>query len=112
METNPWVKHFTDMAEGLVPYQRKRYTVAPQVGSGDIKIVTPTQAVVERAKMDAKRKIKDATVYKPKRVKTVSQSGGGSKKKKKKTKSNKSKGKSKPKKTGKKSKQKNKSGKK
>ena len=82
METNnPWVKHFTDMAQGLIPYRRKMYTVTSQVGSGDVKIVTPTQAVVDRAKMDVKRKIKEASVYKPKRLKLSPQSGSGTKKK-------------------------------
>ena len=81
METNPWVKHFSDMAQGLIPYQKKKHTVAPEVGSGDIKIVTPTQEVVERARTDAKRKLKEASLYKPKRVKGISQSGAGSKKK-------------------------------
>ena len=84
METssaNPWVKHFNDMAQGGIPYRKKMYTVAPQVGSGDIKIVTPTQAVVDRAKMDVKRKLKEASVYKPKRVKVVTQSGAGRRKK-------------------------------
>ena len=47
-----------------------------------MQLVTPTQAVVERAKMDVKRKLKEASVYKPKRIKAVSQSGSGSKRKK------------------------------
>ena len=80
METNPWVKHFSDMTQGLVPYNKKIYTVTQQVGGGDVKIVTPTEAVVERAKMDVKRKLKEASVYKPKRIKVSPQSGAGAKK--------------------------------
>ena len=74
------MKHFSDMAQGLVPYQRKFYKVHPQVGSGDIKIVTPTEAVVERAKMAVKRKLKEASAYKPKRFKAMPQSGAGGRK--------------------------------
>ena len=68
------------MAQGLIPYRRKHYKVLHQVGNGDIKIVTPTEAVVQRAKMDAKRKLKEAAVYKPKRARLQSQSGAGGKK--------------------------------
>ena len=82
MEANAWVKHFSDMSQGLVPHKKKYYTVRPQVGGGDVQLVTPTQAVVERAKMDVKRKLKEAAVYKPKRIKVLSQSGSGSKGKK------------------------------
>ena len=79
MEANAWVKHFSDMSQGLVPYEKKYYTVYPQVGGGNVQLVTPTQAVVERAKMDVKRKLKEAAAYKPKRIKVLSQSGAGSK---------------------------------
>ena len=81
MEASVWVKHFSDMSQGLVPHKKKYYTVRPQVGGGDVQLVTPTQAVVERAKMDVKRKLKEAAVYKPQRIKVVSQSGSGSKRK-------------------------------
>ena len=87
MTDNPWVRHFSDMAEGLIPYREKHYTMQPQVGSGDVQIVTPTQAVVDRAKMDAKRKLQEAATYKPKRIRSASQSGAGSKKKRNKKKS-------------------------
>ena len=84
------------------------YVVKPQVGQGDIQMVTPTQADVERAKSDLKRKLKEASVYKPKRVRLSPQSGAGRGKKrkdksqKKKKNSVKSKAKKKPNKTGKK----------
>ena len=84
MESSPWVKHFTDMASGLVPYKKKYYTVQNQTGNGDVQLVTPTQAEVERAKMDVKRKLEEASSYKPKRLRLGLQSGSGQKKKKKK----------------------------
>ena len=108
MEANAWVKHFSDMSQGLVPYKKKYYTVYPQVGGGDVQLVTPTQAVVERAKMDLKRKLKEAAAYKPKRIKVLSQSGAGSKTKRtsKKKKQGTKKTKSSPKKSNKKNKKK------
>ena len=84
MESSPWVKHFTDMASGLVPYKKKYYTIQNQTGNGDVQLVTPTQAEVERAKMDVKRKLQEASSYKPKRLRSGPQSGSGQKKKKKK----------------------------
>ena len=86
MESSPWVKHFTDMASGLVPYKKKYYTVQNHTGNGDVQLVTPTQAEVERAKMDVKRKLQEASSYKPKRLRSGLQSGSGQKKKKKKKK--------------------------
>ena len=83
MEGNPWVKHFSDMSQGLVPHKKKYYTVCPQVGGGDVQLVTPTEAVVERAKMDVKRKLKEVGSYKPKRIRAQSQSGAGGKRKRK-----------------------------
>ena len=91
MESNPWVKHFTDMATGLVPYKKRYYTVQTQTGNGDVQMVTPTQAEVERAKMDVKRKLQEASTYKPKRFRLGPQSGSGQKKKKKQQKGNSSK---------------------
>ena len=91
MESSPWVKHFTDMASGLVPYKKKYYTIQNQTGNGDVQLVTPTQAEVERAKMDVKRKLQEASSYKPKRLRSGPQSGSGQKKKKKKQKGSSSK---------------------
>jgi len=52
-----WKQHFINQAKGLVPHQEKFYKVASQnegvgkgITSGEIKMVTPTQEVVERAK--------------------------------------------------------------
>ena len=83
MTSNAWTQHFMDMARGLVPCRKKMYVVKPQVGQGDIQMVTPTQADVERAKSDLKRKLKEASVYKPKRVRLSPQSGAGRGKKRK-----------------------------
>ena len=82
--SSPWIKHFTDMASDLVPHKKKYYTVQTQTGNGDVQLVTPTQAEVERAKMDIKRKLQKASTYKPKRLRSSPQSGSGQKKKKKK----------------------------
>lgn len=52
-EFQVWKKHFINQAHGLVPHQKKFYNVSEQVGRGgnaSIKLVTPTQQVVERAK--------------------------------------------------------------
>ena len=81
--SSPWIKHFTDMASRLVPHKKKYYTVQTQTGNGDIQLVTPTQAEVERAKMDIKRKLQEASTYKPKHLRSSPQSGSGQKKKKK-----------------------------
>jgi hypothetical protein len=49
-----WKRHFINQARGLIPHQNKFYKVREQKGSGggsaNIKLVTPTQQVVERAK--------------------------------------------------------------
>jgi len=48
-----WKEHFIQQARGLVPHQRKFYRVSLQHGKGGepaIKMVSPTQEVVERAK--------------------------------------------------------------
>ena len=68
-----WTQHFVDMARGLIPYQKRLYKVTVQTGNGDVQMVTPTQAVVERAKLDLKRKLAEAaTVQKPKRIRVLS----------------------------------------
>ena len=98
--TNNWVKHFSDMSQGLIPYQKKFYKIQPQTGMGDIQLVTPTEADVQRAKSDMKRKLTESIGYKPKRLRLSPQSGAGQKKKnKKKSPAKKKKPKSKTKKT-------------
>ena len=78
-----WTQHFMDMARGLIPYQKRLYKVTVQTGNGDVQMVTPTQAVVERAKMDMKRKLAEAaTVQKPKHIRLSAQSGSGGRKRK------------------------------
>ena len=72
------------MASGFVPHKKKYYTVQTQTGNGDVQLVTPTQADMERAKMDIKRKLQEASTYKPKRLRSSPQSGSGQKKKKQK----------------------------
>ena len=102
--TNHWVKHFSDMTQGLIPYQKKFYKIQPQTGMGDIQLVTPTQADVQRARSDMKRQLTESDGYKPKRLRQSPQSGAGQKKKKnnkKKSHTKKKKPKSKTKKTSK-----------
>jgi hypothetical protein len=50
-----WKRHFINQARGLIPHQNSFYKVREQKGGGgggeqNIKLVTPTQQVVERAK--------------------------------------------------------------
>ena len=70
------------MVKGDIPYKRKMYT-GLQLGSGNIKVVSPTEAVVQQAKSDLKRSLQEADVYKPKRARFLLQSGEGVKKRKK-----------------------------
>lgn len=52
-EFRSWKQHFIDQAKGNIPHQRIFYKVSKQEGSGEepnIKLVTPTEQVVERAK--------------------------------------------------------------
>ena len=83
--SNAWVKHFMDMTRGLIPNRKRFYKIQPQTGMGDIQLVTPTQADVQRAKADMKRKLTESVQYKPKRIRASPQTGSGQKKKKKKT---------------------------
>ena len=48
-----WKQHFIDQARGHIPFQKKFYKVSSQGGRGgepSIKMVTPTEQLVERAK--------------------------------------------------------------
>lgn len=52
-----WKQHFINQAKGLIPHQEKFYKVASDnrrggngITSGEIKMITPTQEVVQRAK--------------------------------------------------------------
>ena len=80
--SNAWVKHFMDMTRGLIPNRKRFYKIQPQTGMGDIQLVTPTQADVQRAKADMKRKLTESVQYKPKRIRASPQTGSGQKKKK------------------------------
>ena len=53
--------------------KKRLYKVTVQTGNGDVQMVTPTQAVVEGAKMDMKHKLADAAiVQKPKCIRVLS----------------------------------------
>ena len=58
--TNKWIKHYQAMVRGELP-NKKFYTVSnttnSQQGSGDIKVVAPTEQAVQQAKMAVKRKL-------------------------------------------------------
>jgi hypothetical protein len=48
-----WKTHFINQARGLIPHEKIFYRVSEQKGKGNeekLKIVTPTQQIVERAK--------------------------------------------------------------
>jgi hypothetical protein len=52
-EFQTWKEHFINQSKGLIPHERKFYKVSMQKGRGGeptIKMVTPTEQVVERAK--------------------------------------------------------------
>lgn len=52
-EFQTWKQHFINQARGLIPHQRKFYKVSLQEGGGEqprIKMVSPTEQIVERAK--------------------------------------------------------------
>jgi hypothetical protein len=52
-EFQTWKEHFINQSKGLIPHQRKFYKVSLQKGRGDqpiIKMVAPTEQVVDRAK--------------------------------------------------------------
>ena len=59
-----WISFYDRMQQGQIPYSSDLYYVdkessTSQDGSGEIKFVTPTQAQVEQARMQIKRKILD-----------------------------------------------------
>jgi hypothetical protein len=48
-----WKNHFINQAKGLIPHQKRFYKVSMQQGGGSqpiIKMVSPTEQIVERAK--------------------------------------------------------------
>jgi hypothetical protein len=63
-EFQAWKNHFIDQAKGLIPYQKKFYKVSMQQGGGtqpQIKMVSPTEQIVERAKAS----LQPPSVYDP-----------------------------------------------
>ena len=78
---NIWAKHFVDMVNGKVPYNKRIYNFTNQSGNGDIQMISPNQAIVEQAKMDIKRKLKSVPLYKHKKIKLTGQCGNGNRKK-------------------------------
>lgn len=64
-EFNTWKRHFIEQARGLIPHERNFYKVSSQTGKGEttnIKMVTPTEQVVERARATLSQ---PASVYDP-----------------------------------------------
>lgn len=62
-EFHAWKKHFIDQAKGLIPHQKKFYKVSMQQGGGSqpiLKMVSPTEQVVERAKLEQPPTMYDA----------------------------------------------------
>ena len=48
-----WKDHFIDQAHGLIPHEKRFYKVSTQKGRGvkpNIKLISPTEQIVERAK--------------------------------------------------------------
>ena len=88
---NKWIAHYKQMVEGKLP--NKPYYILQdkpmQSGEGDIKMISPSQQDVERAKMVVKRKIDEFPLHTPLKKKRIYNST--KKIKKIKTKSSKSK---------------------
>ena len=82
-EAQQWIDLHTNMSNGTL--DRSDYYLADtsQQGKGDVKMVSPTQAQVDQAKMQIKRKL---SVVKKPLSKRRKQSGAGKKSKGKKTK--------------------------
>ena len=72
-----------DMTRGLIPNRKRFYKIHTQTAAGDIQLVTPTQADVQRAKADMKKKLAESVQDKTKRARPSPQTGSGQKKKKK-----------------------------
>ena len=68
-ESTNWLNLYENMNQGKVDYNSNFYMVdtTSQEGSGDVKLVTPTQAQVDQAKAQLKRKISVARNLFPKR---------------------------------------------
>ena len=84
--SNAWIKHFMDMTSGIIPNRKRFFKIHTQTGAGDIQLVTPTQADVQRAKVDMKRKLAESVQYKTKCARPSPQTGSGQRKKTKKKK--------------------------
>ena len=84
-EAKQWVHLHEQMSQGKVDYNPNFY-VTSQEGHGDIQLVSPTQAQVDQAKMQIKRKLSVARKPAAKRRKK-SQVGGRKAKPKAKAKS-------------------------
>ena len=72
-----------NMAKGNIPYRKDTYHIAPNSSlKNDIVLVSPSQAVVQQAKHDLKRKLSEVEVYNPKKKPALSQFGEGRARKK------------------------------
>lgn len=87
-ESKNWINLYENMNQGKVDFKPDFYELdLSQDGGGDVKLVTPTQAQVDQAKMQLKRKLSVARSLFPKRRKKTStkkknQTGGKKKAKK------------------------------
>ena len=80
-DSTNWLSLYENMHDGKVDFNPKFYmTDTSQEGNGDIKLVTPTQAQVDQARVQLKRKISAVTEVCPKRSrkcgKKKTQTGG------------------------------------
>ena len=76
-EAQQWINLHENMTNGKLDKSEYYVTDTSQQGNGEIKLVSPTQAQVDQAKMEIKRKV--SVVRKPP-AKRRKQSGGGKKK--------------------------------
>ena len=72
-ESKNWINLYENMNQGKVDFKPDFYELdLSQDGGGDVKLVTPTQAQVDQAKMQLKRKLSVARSLFPKRRKKTS----------------------------------------
>ena len=80
-----WSKHFKDMVDGYIRHRKYIYSPSSnenEVHKPELQLISPSEAVVQRARHDLKRSLKDMRLYNPKKVKINSQLGEGKRKRK------------------------------
>ena len=74
-----WVNHFKGMVNGQIPHLKSVYLISPSVekSQNDLQLISPSEAVVQRARSDLKRSLQDLSLYKSKKSRSSVQLGEG-----------------------------------